>query len=100
MKLDSNSTLHRIFDLKRKDDNQVCYIDEIFADFSFLQKIELFKSFFVMNKSSLMMLFMYVSIKERQQIIFQTSFFNFELLQYHYMSRSLEGALKSRLIKK
>ena len=77
-------------------------MDAIFANPKLIKQIapELTKIFLASTKSLAYFILSLFSQSVSRKIIFTTSFLDYELVQIHYIAKSLERRLKGRLLKK
>lgn len=92
--------LAQIFN-KRRPDGSVCLLDRILHNYGLIQspQFNMMNSFYLMNKLAV---YFVLSIFSRilKKIIFENSFFDYELLQVHLIRKSLQEDLKAKLLVK
>lgn len=77
-------------------------MDSILNDFEKTYEFDLTKAFFIMNRSVLYLLLVAASRSRftRGKLIFENILFDFELLQVHYIAKTLDDRLKKQLLKR
>ena len=97
-----DSVLHRVMESKRPSADQICDLTAFLTNPDELNNFDLMKAFFVMNKSALYIFFLSSSGSPSAsgKFMFETSLFNYELVQVHFLAKSLDGQLKKEILKR
>lgn len=69
-------------------------------DLKLIREYELTKSFYLLRKAPLYVFFMLLKPLNLKEIIFESAFLNYELLQIQYVSSGVEYKLKKRILSK
>lgn len=82
----SLNLIYRLIGQKRKPDQSICFLDSILGDRNSINKFELDESLFVMSKALVYFVFTFFKSRAHQKVLFETSFFEHELIQILYMN--------------